>query len=295
MGSRRLVLFRPAARVGLIASSLALLATLLSPNPTLAASTLGTTGDPIDVVCSFPSQDSIQLSSGTPTISYTVPAAGTIASWNTQSIGLPGKVGLQVWRLSAAATANTPAVYMLVGASPTVVPTGTAINLAPQIAVQAGDMIGMRMEGLVACGHRTGAPGDTWTSAFGTIPSLPALGTEAFSAPTSMFRLNISATMGSATTPPPSTCDNPSGSSTGNEECDQNSSEQADKEKADKSQNAEGSPAQTSESNDSGKTNPLALAAARHDADGAGGQAQTSHASPAGNGSQRFEFLRRAI
>jgi hypothetical protein len=221
MSSQRVVAFRPVARVGLIASSLALLAMLLSPTPTLAATTLGTTGDLIDVVCFNPSQDSVQLSSADPAVSYTVAAAGNITSWNTQSIGLPGLVGLQVWRLSAPATQTSPAFYMLVGASPTVVPTGTPITLANPIAVQAGDMIGMRMEGLVACGHRTGALGDTWATAAGTIPALPVLGTEPFATPTTSFRLNISATIADVTPPPPpppTGCDS-SGSSNGNDEC----------------------------------------------------------------------------
>ena len=141
---------------------------LLAPSPALAATTLGTTADLIDVVCSFPSQDSVQLSSADPLVSYMVPGAGSITQWNTQSLGLPGSVGLQVWRLFAPATPTALAQYQLVGSSPTVVPTGTALTLTNPITVQAGDMIGMRMEGVVACGHRTGAVGDIWANAFGS-------------------------------------------------------------------------------------------------------------------------------
>ncbi len=211
MGSKR-VAFRPAARVGVIASSLALLAMLISPNAAFAATTIGSAVG--DVTCNLPLLDSVQLSSSDPTISYTVPAGGgVIDSWNAQSTGLTGRVGLQVWRRT-----TTTGTYLLVGASSLATPTGAAMPVAPAIPVMAGDLIGLHIEGSVACGHGTNSGLDTWAYGFGPTPTV-LTGTEVLGPPSGSFRLNVSANVTTAVAPPGTGCDS-SGASSGDDKCD---------------------------------------------------------------------------
>jgi len=211
MGSQRVAL-RPAARVGVIASSLALLAMLISPNPTFAATTIGSAVG--DVTCNLQVLDSVQLSSSDPTISYKVPAGGgVIDSWSAQSTGQTGLVGLEVWRPTA--TAGT---YLLVGASQLATPTGAAIPITPTITVQAGDLIGLHVEGTAACGHATSSGLDTWAYGFGPTPATG--GTEALGPPSGSFRLNVTANVTAAPAPPGTGCDS-SGASSGDDQCDQ--------------------------------------------------------------------------
>jgi hypothetical protein len=220
MDSKR-VGFRAAARLGVVAASLALLAMLISPSGALAATTLGSAT--ANTTCNLPGLDSVQLSSSDPTISYVVPAGGgSITSWNSQSLGFTGLVGLQVWRTTA--TAGT---YQLVGASPLVVPTGTAITLATPIPVLAGDMLGMHIEGTVACGTGTSSGLDSWAYAFGPTPQ--PLGTEAFNPPSNAFRINMSATVGAPTGTPGPGCDS-TGDSNGSDNCNQDDKAKAEKE-----------------------------------------------------------------
>lgn len=236
MSSKRAGAFRPAARVGVLASSLALLAMLVSPNPALAATAIGApAGDPITAVCSL-SVDAVQASSNGNL--YTVPSDGFITSWSSQAAGLTGMVGLEVWRFISAAdpVTNTPAVYQLVGATTPVLQDGVTNTLAaPGLAVHAGDLLGMRMEGTVACGNNaTGSPLDSWLNAMAPTP-LPGVN-QAFTI-VSAGRLNISATVTPTITPPPPppppTCGDASGSSNANDECDQNKNDQTDAEKTD--------------------------------------------------------------
>lgn len=233
MDSKR-VAFRPAARVGVVAASLALLAIAISPSAAFADANLGSAA--ANTTCSLPGLDSVQLSSSDPTISYVVPAGGgSITSWNSQSLGLTGLVGLQVWRPT-----TTAGTYQLVGASPLVVPTGTAVTLATPIPVLAGDMIGMHIEGTVACGTGTSSGLDSWAYAFGPTP--PPSGTEAFNAPSNAFRINMSATLSTSSGQPGPGCDS-TGDSQGSDSCKQDKKDdkpKADKpEKTDKSDNSD--------------------------------------------------------
>ena len=234
MGSKRVVASRSAARVGVIGSSLALLAILISPNTALAATTIGApAGDPVTAFCSL-TADAVQVSTDS-TTTYIVPSGGgSITSWSSQTaLGMNGLVGLQVWRLvtPANSTTRTPAVYMLVGASPLVTPTGTATTLAAPIAVLQGDVLGMRMQGNVACGNHTGAALDFWATAATASPPVTGA-SESFPFISSGSRLNISATVTSTPPPPPppppppTGCSSPdtsssSDSSNENDECDE--------------------------------------------------------------------------
>jgi hypothetical protein len=241
MDSKR-VAFRPAARVGVVAASLALLAIVISPSAAFADANLGSAT--ANTTCSLPGLDSVQLSSSDPTISYVVPAGGgSITSWNSQSLGFTGLVGLQVWRPT-----TTAGTYQLVGASPLVVPTGTAVTLATPIPVLAGDMIGLHIEGTVACGTGTSSGLDSWAYAFGPTPQ--PLGTEAFNPPSNAFRINMSATVSTTTGQPGPGCDS-TGDSNGSDSCKQD-----DKPKADK-------PEKTDKTDSSGNSDNSAATAAR--------------------------------
>jgi len=160
-------------------------------------------------------------------------------------------VGLEVWHFISAAdpVTNTPAVYQLVGATAPVPQDGTTIALAsPGLAVHTGDLLGMRMEGLIACGNnQTGSPLDFWLNA---MTATPAPGVNEQFTIVSAGRLNISAMVAAVTPPPPPppppTCGDASGSSDQNDECDQNDNgHQNDEDKADKEKdnNATPSPA----------------------------------------------------
>jgi hypothetical protein len=234
MDSKR-VAFRPAARVGVVAASFALLAIVVSPSVAFADANLGS--PTANTTCSLPGLDSVQLSSSDPTISYVVPAGGgSITSWNSQSLGFTGLVGLQVWRPT-----STAGTYQLVGASPLVVPAGTAITLATPIPVLAGDMIGMHIEGTVACGTGTSSGLDSWAYAFGPTPQ--PLGTEAFNPPSNAFRINMSATLSTASGQPGPGCDS-TGDSSGSDSCKQDEKPKPDKpEKTDKTDSSDTSAA----------------------------------------------------
>jgi hypothetical protein len=125
---------------------------------------------------------------------------------------------------------------------------------SPGLAVHAGDLLGMRMEGTVACGNNTtGSALDLWVNALAATPG-PGVN-QAFTI-VSAGRLNISATVAQVTPPPPPppppTCGDSSGSSNENDECDQNNTDQTDNEKSDSENDHnttpdEASPARTNE------------------------------------------------
>ena len=132
------LMFRPAARVGVVASSIAALALLLFPNAAFASTQIGSPQG--NSWCQQTPFDSVQLvSSGS---SYAVPSGGSsITSWSFQStIYDSGFAALEVWRPTA------PPTYTLVGLSPLVALNPAPVKpivLAAPIAVQPGDLIGV--------------------------------------------------------------------------------------------------------------------------------------------------------
>ena len=236
MDSKRVVAFRPVARAGVIASSLALLAMLVSPTAALADTILGAPASDVpDFLCTFttPGMDAIQVSTDTTTGYVVLAAGGSIVSWSTtDALGTTGMVGLEVWHLVTPAdpVTGTPAVYSLVAVSPKVALTGTTTVLTSQltkpIPVSPGDLIGIRAEGFVMCGTRTASLSDFWLQT-GNTTTPPTGGTEPFPY-TSAGRLNISATWRldapppPPPPPPPSTGCDTTGDSQGNDVCTQN-------------------------------------------------------------------------
>jgi hypothetical protein len=188
MFSGRVVALGSAARRGTIASAFAVAAILVLPAVAIAGSigsALGTVSN-----CAF-GFDTVQMSSSGP--SYTVPAGGGfITAWSMQGGAATdvGPAGLEVWRPTA-----TAGSYTLVGTSPLTSMTPSVMNnfnLATPIAVQAGDLIGLRLEGPSMCAMVTGNLSDVFGSASGTTPAVGA--TQAF-ASNSSTELNVAATV----------------------------------------------------------------------------------------------------
>ena len=165
MRSRKVGEFRQLRQRGVIASAIALVALMLSASGASASTSIGNAGGTI--ICSQPAS-TVQVSSTT--TSYAVPAGGgSISSWSIQATAWPGPVGLQVWRPTA-----TALTYTLVGASPLVtLATGTlnTFTLATPIQVQAGDLLGLRIEVKAACMQFTQNTTDVLGIASGTNPT----------------------------------------------------------------------------------------------------------------------------
>ncbi|MDQ2943759.1 MAG: hypothetical protein M3R21_08855 [Candidatus Dormibacteraeota bacterium] len=148
---------------------------------------------------------------------YAVPAGGVITSWSTLAGPDTGPVGLQVWRQVGIST------YSLVGSTvPVTLTAGTLSSpllngpFPASIAVQANDVLGMRLEGAATCGHSTGASGDQ----YGFVTHTGT--TETFNL-VSQFTLDVSVTLDtSVVTPPPSEdgC-NSTGQTMSNDNCKQ--------------------------------------------------------------------------
>jgi hypothetical protein len=188
MFSGRVVALGSAARKGAVASAFAMAAILVLPAVAVAGSIGSALGTVSNCAVGF---DTVQMSSSGPT--YAVPTGGGfITAWSMQGGSATdiGPVGLQVWRPTA-----TPGSYTLVGTSPLTSLTPSVMNnfnLATPIAVQAGDLIGLRLEGPSMCATVTGNPNDVFGSASGTTPAVGA--TEAF-ASNSSTELNVAATV----------------------------------------------------------------------------------------------------
>ncbi len=133
-----------ACRVGLIAAiSAALLAVGMGAPAGAATTTIGQLGG--SNVCGGVNADWVQAGVGSGT-SYTVPAgAWNVTSWSTLAGGAPdvtGSLQLEIWRPT-----GTTDQFQLVGISPvgTTGTTGTStFDLATPIAVQGGDLLGLR-------------------------------------------------------------------------------------------------------------------------------------------------------
>src|SRR5579859_3946058 len=164
--ARQRVRFRPGARIGVIAASLAAATILLLPNAALASTVqIGSTGwsEPICNMVNGPF-DSVQATSGGDR--YMVPSGGSITSWSVEAGADPGPVGLEVWK----ETAPAPLAFALVGSSSVESLTDNSLNtfdlgptsvFGPTITVGAGDLIGLRVEGQFACWQQTTDPADT--------------------------------------------------------------------------------------------------------------------------------------
>jgi hypothetical protein len=223
MGSGRVVAFRQSARVGVIASVLAGVALMVSPSAAFAVDTSIGSAVAGTGVCSS-GLDTVQLSAAAAP-GYAVPANGFITAWSTQAVatlvsGPLGPVGLEVWHPT-----GTALTYSLVGASPlvSILPPATpTFTLATPIAVVAGDLIGLRLEGPMTCSLFTSNPADSYG-----YSSLPAVnGVQVFSAG-SGATLNVQATV--STTAPGgggggggTGCDS-TGTSTGDDACESES------------------------------------------------------------------------
>src|ERR1700681_1149877 len=165
MRSRKVGEFRQLRQRGVIASAIALVALMLSASGASASTSIGNAGGTI--ICSQ-AASMVQISSTT--TSYTVPAGGgSISTWSIQATAWPGPVALQVWRPT-----GTALTYTLVGASPLVTLATSTLNtftLATPIQVQAGDLLGLRIEARAACLQYTQNITDVLGTALGTNPT----------------------------------------------------------------------------------------------------------------------------
>ena len=184
------VTFRASARIGAIAASLAAAAALLLPSTALASpAQIGSAQGNTPCNLLRGPFDSFQLTSQG--VSYAVPSGGTsITSWSVQAYsGDTGPVALEVWN-------PTPPVYTLVQMS-ALQPLAAGMNTfdltSTPITVQAGDLIGLRVEGPLTCMQFTSNSADTiWFDFQATgITVLPS------------FELNVAATVDVTVPPPP--------------------------------------------------------------------------------------------
>jgi hypothetical protein len=197
------VTFRASARIGAIAASLAAAAALVLPIAALASTQIGSAQG--NQPCGSTAFDAVQVSSSG--ASYAVPVGGTsITSWSVLSGTDTGPVGLEVWR------PTSPPVYTLVGSTPTTSLTINSLNtftLATPIAVQAGDLLGFRVEGPLNCFEYTPNPLDTVGYSFNTVgysfnATAPVVGgTTSLNLVGQALQLNIAATVEVTVTPPP--------------------------------------------------------------------------------------------
>jgi hypothetical protein len=196
------VTFHASARVGAIAASLAAAAALLLPTAALAGTPTEIGSAQGNNLCGSIGFDSVQVtSSGN---SYSVPAGGTsITSWSVLAGPDTGPVGLEVWSPTA------PPTYTLVASDPDQTLTANSLNTftpATPIQVTAGDLIGLRVDGLVACNSLVlDANGNPSTAdSFGfSFEAAPAVGGTALMSINPSFQLNIAATVDVTVAPPP--------------------------------------------------------------------------------------------
>ena len=192
----------PVARAGLIATGIALFSLAVASIPVAAATVLGS---PTGNFACGAGIDTVQLSTSGGT-SYAVPAGGgAVTSWSTQVGATTGQAALLVWRPTA-----TVGTLTLVGQSPHVALTANSLNtftLAAPITVQAGDLLGLRVEGQSYCIQSPGATTGVIGFKAGTTPAvgLP----ETFTVDPLNLTLDVSATVGTATSPKPTPSPSP--------------------------------------------------------------------------------------
>jgi hypothetical protein len=193
------VTFHASARLGTIAASLAAAAALLLPTAALAA-TANIGSAAANQQCNLGGFDAVQAS--TSGVSYAVPAGGTlITSWSILAGPDTGSAGLEVWRPTA------PPTYTLVDSRPVTTLTANSLNtftLTTAIAVQAGDLLGLRVEGSVSCTEYTANQSDL--VGLNLNPVAPAPGAAVVLSPFGQDeQLNVAATVQVTVTPPPPT------------------------------------------------------------------------------------------
>ena len=195
--------FRASARIGAIAASLTAAAALLLPTTALAATTeIGSAAE--NQQCNIGAFDSVQVTSSG--ASYAVPTGGTsIISWSVQAGPDTGSLGLEIWRPTA------PPTYTLVDSTPVTTLTADSLNiftLTKPIVVQAGDLLGLRVEGAVSCSTSTVSFSDVVGL---SAPNLvaPTAGATAVLSPVGFDELlNVAATVDMTVAPPtPTTAD----------------------------------------------------------------------------------------
>jgi hypothetical protein len=195
------VTFRASARIGAIAASLAAAAALLLPTAALAGTPTEIGSAQGSIVCTTTGFDSVQVSSSGN--SFAVPAGGTsITSWSVLAGSDTGPVGLEVWQPGA------PPAYTLIASVPDETLTANSLNtitLATPIPVTAGDLIGLRVDGPVACQSlivdANGIP--TTTDLAGFSFGTAAVGDTVPMSVFPSFQLNIAATVDVTVAPPP--------------------------------------------------------------------------------------------
>jgi hypothetical protein len=192
--------FGASARIGAIAASLAAAAALLLPSTALAATEIGSAQG--SLVCTVTGFDSVQVTSSGNT--YVVPAGGSsITSWSVLAGPDTGPVGLEVWQPSTTTT------YTLAATVPDVTLAANTMNtftLAAPIAVQPGEIIGLRVDGPVACLapilNPDGTPSTADTVGFSFGPQ-PVVGGTALMGVFSGFQINVAAGVEITVNPPP--------------------------------------------------------------------------------------------
>lgn len=211
------------ARIGVVASSFAVVATLLLSNVAFAASTaIGSAAGTKNCVVDY---DFVQISSSGK--SYVVPAGGgSITSWSTLvGTGLAnlGPASLEVWRLASG-------TYTLVGIGSPQTLTPGALNTFPvNITVQGRDLLGLHVGGQMLCLQPTAVPTDIVGYAYNPTP-----GVDQTMLQIAGFQLNVAAIVSANVAPPPSgDCDQP-GKSTAKARCtdkDKDKAKEKEKEK----------------------------------------------------------------
>jgi hypothetical protein len=203
MAAIRTVVCRPFARVLALGITAAVLLLPLTSLPAAAATVIGS---PVGNMTCQSGTDTVQISTAGAVNSYAVPAGfDQITGWSTFGGAVTGQVALLVWRPVTGLT------YNLVGESPLVTPTANVLNtydltIAPAtpITVQAGDVIGLRIETTATCFQLPGATVDV----MGFVLKTPApSATETFTADPLNMTLDVSATLGTSAPPPPTKCD----------------------------------------------------------------------------------------
>jgi hypothetical protein len=188
MKGLRKVKFRPLVRAGFVpaimASAILVLTAIPASAATVIGSAVGTTG------C-VGNMDMVQET--TSGVSYAVPTGGgQITSWSTNAVNIFGPAGLLVWRPTA--TAGT---YTLVAATtPVALKAGmNTFTLTTPIAVQAGDVLGLRTQGSADCIQTAGAGN---TIGYRVGPTVGVGAQETMLKDPLPLTLDVSATVGAA-------------------------------------------------------------------------------------------------
>jgi hypothetical protein len=175
----------------------------LLPQSVAAATSIGQAAD--GATCSAGTgMDTVQTASALPLPGYMVPdGSWQVTGWSAEaSSQMDSTLQLEIWRPTT--TADT---FILVGiGSPQTLLTDSGVNtypLAAPIAVQTGDLLGLRVTGLAGCSSFTGNfTGDAYRLALGTPSPTPGSNT-VFPYLSLGVELNVAATLEASAPPPP--------------------------------------------------------------------------------------------